>query len=62
VFSATAVILDHGTEVRKESVGVYILWAEYIIPHAGGTYVNHSNFKGSMYLGIELRVFSMVLS
>jgi hypothetical protein len=61
-FSTTAAILDHGTEVRKESFSVYTSWADYIIPYAGGNYVNHSDFKGSVYLGIELSVFSMVLS
>jgi hypothetical protein len=41
-FNATAAILDRGTQVRKESVSVCILWADKTVPYAGGTYVNHS--------------------
>jgi hypothetical protein len=37
-FNTTFAVLDHGTQVRKESVSICILWAEYIIPYAGGTF------------------------
>jgi len=44
-FNTTGAILDHETQVRKDSVSVCIVWADYVNPYAGGTYVSHSKFQ-----------------